>query len=112
MESSRYCLSPSRQVPLLHRGNPTGNYVFFGAQENQIVTADGYTNNNHPISTLSDAAQHLAGKCVFCSQAYHCLQMAAQRSVEMIAFNFASGNFAYKRLAQALSRSVSVFSIL
>ena len=89
---------------------------FFGAQENQILTADGYTNNNHPFSTLSDAAQHLAGKCVFCkidcSQAYRCLQMAAQRSVEMIAFNFASGNFAYKRLAQALSRSVSVFSFL
>ena len=75
---------------------------------------DYYTNNNHAVSTLSDAAQHLAGKSLFCkldcSEAYHCLQMADQRSVEMLAFNFASRTFAYKRLAQGLSRSVSTFS--
>ena len=78
------------------------------------LIADHYTNKNHPISTLSDAAQHLAGKSLFCkldcSQAYHCLQMADQRSVEMLAFNFASRTFAYKRLAQGLNRSVSAFS--
>ena len=76
--------------------------------------ADDYTNNNHPVSTLSDAAQHLAGKLLFCeldcSQAYHCLQMADHRSVEMLAFNFANRTFAYKRLAQGFSRSVSAFS--
>ena len=58
------------------------------------LIADDYTNNNHTNSTLSDAAQHLAGKSLFCkldcSQAYHCLQMADQRSAEMLAFNFAS----------------------
>ena len=57
------------------------------------LIADDYTNNNHPVSTLSDAAQHLAGKSLFCkldcSQTYHCLQMADQRSMEMLAFNFA-----------------------
>ena len=78
------------------------------------LIADDYTNNNHPVSTLPDAAQHLAGKSLFCkldcSQAYHCLQMTDQRSVEMLAFNFASRTFAYKRLAQSLSRSVSAFS--
>ena len=36
--------------------------------------------------------------------------MADRRSVEMLAFNFASELFAYKRLAQGLSRSVSAFS--
>ena len=36
--------------------------------------------------------------------------MANQRSVEMLAFNFASITRAYKRLAQGLSRSVSAFS--
>ena len=36
--------------------------------------------------------------------------MADQRSVEMLPFNFASRTFAYKRLAQGLSRSVSAFS--
>ena len=39
------------------------------------LIADDYTNNNHLISTLSDAAQHLAEKSLFCkldcSQAYH-----------------------------------------
>ena len=47
------------------------------------LIADDYINNNHPVSTLSDAEQHLAGKKLFCkldcSQAYHCLQMADQR---------------------------------
>ena len=78
--------------------------------------ADDYINNNHPVRTLSDAAQHLAGKSLFCrldcSQVYPCLRMrmADQRSVEMLAFNFASRTFAYRRLAQALSRFLSDFS--
>ena len=49
-------------------------------QKINSLIADDYTNNIHPVSTLSDAAQHLAGKSLFCkldcSQAYHCLQMA------------------------------------
>ena len=56
----------------------------------------------------------MAGKKLFCkldcSQAYHCLQMADQRNVEMLAFKFASRTFAYRRLAQGLSRSLSAFS--
>ena len=36
--------------------------------------------------------------------------MVDRRSVEMLAFNFASRTFAYKRPAQGLSRSVSAFS--
>ena len=36
--------------------------------------------------------------------------MADQRSVERLAFNFASRTFAYKSLAQGLSRSLSAFS--
>ena len=79
---------------------------------NQI--SDDYINDNHPVSTLTDAAQHMAGKKFFCkldcSQAYHCLQMADQRSIEMLGFNFASRTFAYRRLAQGLSRALSAFS--
>ena len=75
---------------------------------------DDYVYNNHPVSTLTDAAQHVAGKKLFCeldcSQAYHCLQMADQRSIEMLAFNFASRTFAYRRLSQGLSRALSAFS--
>ena len=56
----------------------------------------------------------MAGKKFFCkldcSQAYHCLQMADQRSIEMLAFNFASRIFAYSRLQQGLSRALSAFS--
>ena len=76
--------------------------------------ADDYINNNHPVSTLTDAAQHMAGKKLFCKldcyQAYHCLQLADQQSIELLAFNFASRTFAYRRLAQGLSRSLSAFS--
>ena len=78
------------------------------------LIADDYTNNNHPVSTLSGSAQNLAGKSLFCkldcSQAYHCLRMADQRSVEIITFRFASRTFAYKIFAQGLNRSASAFS--
>ena len=60
---------------------------------NTLIAVD-YTNKNQPVSTFSDSAQHLTGKSLFCkldrSQAYHCLQMADQRLVQMLAFNSAS----------------------
>ena len=72
--------------------------------------SDDYTNINHPASTLPDAAQQRAGKSLFCkldcSQVYHCLEMADQRSLEILALNFPSKNFASKRLAQGLSTDV------
>ena len=83
-------------------------------RKTNTLIADDYTNNIHPVNAWSDEAQHLAGKSLFCeldcSQAYHSLQMADQHSVEMLAFIFSSRTFAYKRLAQGLSRSVYVFS--
>ena len=116
MELSKYCLSPRTQAPYLHKRKPNGKLrLLVYLRKINILNADDYTNKNHPVSTLSDAAQHLAGKSLFCkldcSQAFHCLQMADQQSVEMLAFNFASRTFAYKRLAQGLSRSVSASSI-
>ena len=100
--------------PIIAQRKPNGKLrLLVDIRKINTLIADDYTNNNHPVSTLSDAAQHLAGKSLFCkldcSQAYHCLQMADQRSVEMLAFNFASRTFAYRRLAQGLSRSVSAF---
>ena len=51
-------------------------------RKRNTLIADDYITNNHPVSTLTDAAQHMAGKIQFCkldcSQAYHCLQMADQ----------------------------------
>ena len=77
------------------------------------IEAVDYIINNHPVSTLTDAVQHVEGKNFFCkpdcSQAYHCLQMAEQQSIELLAFNFASGTSAYRKLAQGLSRSLSAF---
>ena len=101
--------------PIFAQRKPNGKLrLLVDLRKINSLIADDYTNNNHPVSTLSDAAQHLAGKSLFCkldcSQAYHCLQIADQRSVEMLAFNFANRTFAYKRLAQDLSRSVSAFS--
>ena len=101
--------------PIFAQRKPNGKLrLLVYLRKINTLIADDYTNNDQPVSTLSDAAQHLAGKSLFrkldCSQAYHCLQMADQRSVEMLAFNFASRTFAYRRLAQGLSRSVSAFS--
>ena len=101
--------------PIFAQKKPNGKFCLLAdLKKINTLIADDYTNNNHPFSILSDAAQHLAGKLLFfkldCSQAYHCLQMADQRSVEMLAFTFASRIFACRRLAQGLSRSVSAFS--
>ena len=56
----------------------------------------------------------MAGKKYFCkldcSQAYHCLQMADEQSIQLLAFNFGSRTFAYLRLAQGLNRSLSAFN--
>ena len=101
--------------PMFAQRKPNGKLgLLVDLRKINSLIEEYYTNNNHPVSNLSDAAQHLAGKSLFCkldcSQAYHCLQPADQWSVEMLAFNFASRTFAYKRLAQVLRRSVSVFS--
>ena len=80
---------------------------------NHLLRND-YINTNFPISNMSDASNHFAGKKLFnkldCSQAYHCVQMADDLSVQLLAFNFASRTYAYKCLAQGLSKSVTGFS--
>ena len=104
-----------RASPIFAQRKPKGKLrLLVDLRKIHVLISDDYINNNHPVSTLSDAVQHLAGKKLFCkldcSQAYHCLQMADQRSIEMLAFNFASRTFAYKRLAQGLSRALLAFS--
>ena len=80
---------------------------------NNLISQD-YVNNNHPIRTLSNAGQHMAGTKRLCKldcfQAYHCLQMADYQSIPMLIFIFASRTFAYRRLAQGLSLSLSALS--
>ena len=101
--------------PIIAQRKPNGKLrLLVDLRKINTLIADDYINNNHPVSTLTDAAQHMAGKNLFCkldcSQAYHCVQMADQQSIELLAFNFAKRTFAYRRLAQGLSRSLSAFS--
>ena len=101
--------------PIFAQRKPNGKLrLLDDLRKINTLIADDYINNNHPVSTLTDAAQHMAGKNLFCkldcSQAYHCLQMADQQSIELIAFNFASRTLAYRRLARGLSCSLSALS--
>ena len=101
--------------PIFAQKKPNGNLgLLVDLRQINNLISDDYINNNHPVSTLTDAAQHITGKKLFCkldcSQAYHCLQMADQRSIEMLAFKFASRTFAYGRLAQGLSCALSAVS--
>ena len=63
---------------------------------------------------MTDATNYFAGKNLFCkldcSQAYHCVQLADDLSVQLLAFNFASRTFAYNCLAQGFNKSVTGFS--
>ena len=73
-----------------------------------------YLNSNFPISNMTDATKHFADKQPFCkldcSQAYHCVQMADELSVHLLALNFGSRTFAYDCLAQGFNKSVTGFS--
>ena len=80
---------------------------------NHLLKTD-YLNANFPISNMQDATNHFAGKTLFtkldCSQAYPCVQMADDLSVQLLAFNFASRTYAYNCLAQGLGKSVTDYS--
>ena len=102
--------------PIFAQRKPNGKLrLLVGLRKINSLIADDYTNNNHPVSTLSDAAQHLARKSQFCqldcSQAYHCLQMVDQRSVEMLAFNFASRTLPTKDLQKVLADLCLLFQV-
>ena len=91
--------------PIFAQKKPNGKLrLLVDLRKINNLISDDYVNNNHPVSTLADAAEHMPGKKLFCkldcSQAYHCLPMADQKSIEMLAFNFASRTFADRRLAQ------------
>ena len=64
-----------------------------------------------PVPSMEEANNHMADKVYFskldCSQAYHVVKMADERSVQLLAFNFESRTFAYQRLAQGLNRSAT-----
>ena len=116
MELSQYCLSPNTRAPFLHKGSPTENYVslwIYGKSTDWLrmtilttIIQLALCQTQHNIWQVS----HCSAKYLF-SQAYHCLQMSDQRSVERARIQFCDQNFAYKRLAQGLSRSVTAFQV-
>ena len=53
--------------PIFAQRRPNGKLrLLVDLRKINSLIADDYTNNNHPFSTLSDAAQQLAGKSLFC----------------------------------------------
>ena len=55
MELLQYCLFPNMQVLRVH-------IFFVDLRKSNSLFADNYTDINHPVRILSDAAQHLANK--------------------------------------------------
>ena len=101
--------------PIFAQRKPNGKLrILVDLRRINHLLKNDYNQPNHPVTTMADAAQHMAGKRYFCkldcSQAYHCLQMADEQSVQLLAFNFGSRTFAYLRLAQGLNRSLSAFN--
>ena len=80
---------------------------------NHLLRQD-YRDSNFPISNMSDATNHFAGKSLLnkfdCSQAYHCVQMADDQSIQLLAFNYSSRTYAHKFLAQRLAKSATGFN--
>ena len=80
---------------------------------NHLLKND-FVNTNFPISNMSDAINYFTGEKLFteldCSQAYHCVQMADDVSVQLLAFNFNSRTYAYQCLAQGLNKTVIGFT--
>ena len=53
--------------PIFAQRKPKGKLpLLVDIRKINTLIADDYTNNIHPVSTLSDAAQHLSGKSLFC----------------------------------------------
>ena len=101
--------------PIFAQRKPSGKLrILIDLRRVNHLLRHDYLNSNFPISNMTDATNHFAGKKLFCkldcSQAYHCVQMADDLSVQLLAFNFASRTFAYNCLAQGLNKSVTGFS--
>ena len=101
--------------PIFAQRKPNGKLrILVDLRRINHLLKNDYNQHNHPVTTMADAAQHMAGKRYFCkldcSQAYHCLQMADEQSVQLLAFNCGSRTFAFLRLAQGLNRSLSAFN--
>ena len=115
-------IDPSKKLPFSRYSSPVFGQrkssgklrILIDLRRTNNLLRHDYNNNNYSIPTMTDATAHPAGKTIFakmdCSQAYFSMQMADSLSVQLLAFNFGDRNFAFRRLAQVLSRSPTAFS--
>ena len=101
--------------PIFAQRKPNGKLrILVDLRRINPLLKNDYNQHNHPVTTMADAAQHMASKRYFCkldcSLTYHCLQMADELSAQLLASNFGIRTFAFLRLAQGLNRSLSAFN--
>ena len=99
--------------PIFAKQKPNGNLrILFDLRKiNHLRRND---NNTFSTATLADAGSHLSGTILLCkmdgSHGYFQVAMVDKKSVQLLGFNFASRTYTFHRLAQGLSRSLSIFS--
>ena len=81
--------------PIFAQRKPNGKLqILVDLRRINHLLKNNYNQHNHPVTTIADAAQHMAGEKYFCkldcSQAYHCLQMADEQSFQLLAFTLAA----------------------
>ena len=90
----------------VHRKSSSKLRVLMDLRRVNHLLRHDYLNSNFPISNMTDATNHFAGKNLFCkpdcSQAYHCVQMADDLSVLLLAFNFGISNIRLQLLSSKL----------
>ena len=103
-----------RSTMFVHRKSSGKLRILIDLRRVNHLLPHDYLNSNFHISNMTDATNHYDGKNLFCkldcSQAYHCVQMAVDLSLQLLTFKFASRTFAYNCLAQGLNKSVTGFS--
>ena len=81
-----------------HRKSSCNRRIFIELGRVNHLPRHEYLISNFPFSKLTDNTTHFAAKNLFykidCSQAYHCVQMAEDLSVQVLASNFTSQTFA------------------
>ena len=66
--------------PIFAQRKPNGKLrLLVDLRKINTLIADDFTNNNHPVSTLSDAARHLAGKTLICLTALRLITVCRLR---------------------------------
>ena len=98
----------STTSPFSNYASPNGKLrIFVDLRRINHLLKNYYNQDNHPVTTMAVKRNFCE---LDCSQAYHCLQMADEQSVQLLAFNMGSKTFAYLRLAQGFNRSLSAFN--